>query len=117
MSACRTLDFRHACMPKWIMPAYVIVNTRVSDPVKIQQYRDLAQQSVHQYGGRYLVRGGPLDVLEGDYHPERLVVLEFDSLEQVRVWYASEAYQQAKAAREGIAQFDMIAVEGLAVPL
>jgi uncharacterized protein (DUF1330 family) len=104
-------------MPKWIMPAYVIVNTRVSDPVKIQHYRDLAQQSVHQYGGRYLVRGGPLDVLEGGYHPERLVMLEFDSLEQVQVWYASEAYQQAKAAREDIAQFDMIVVEGLAVPL
>lgn len=99
------------------MPAYVIVNTRVSDPVKIQQYRDLAQQAVHQYGGRYLVRGGPLLVLEGEYQPERLVVLEFDSLAQVRAWYASEAYLKAKAAREGIAQFDMIAVEGLDVPL
>ncbi|GGJ41140.1 DUF1330 domain-containing protein [Deinococcus roseus] len=99
------------------MPAYVIVNTRVSDPVKIQHYRDLAQQSVHKHGGRYVVRGGPLLVLEGEYHPERLVVLEFDSLEHIRQWYASEDYLQAKAAREGIAQFDMIAVEGLAVPL
>ncbi|GEM45990.1 DUF1330 domain-containing protein [Deinococcus cellulosilyticus] len=99
------------------MPAYIIVNTRVSDPTRIQEYRDLAQQSVHQYGGRYLVRGGPMLMLEGEYHPERLVVLEFDSLERIREWYASEAYQKAKAARDGIAQFDMIAVEGLDVPL
>ncbi|GGR35366.1 DUF1330 domain-containing protein [Deinococcus ruber] len=95
------------------MPAYVIVNTRVSDPIRIQTYRDLAEQSVKQFGGHYLVRGGFMRVLEGPYHPERMVLLEFPTVERAQAWYASAAYAEAKQAREGIAEFEMVLVEGL----
>jgi len=95
------------------MPAFVIVNTRISDPTRIQTYRDLAEASVKQFGGRYLVRGGVLSVLEGAYHPERMVLIEFPTLDRARAWYGSEAYAEAKQSREGIAEFDMVLVEGL----
>lgn len=91
----------------------MIVNTRVSDTTRIQTYRDLAEQSVKQFGGHYLVRGGRLRVLEGSYHPERMVLVEFPTLDLAEAWYASEAYGEAKQAREGIAEFDMVLVEGL----
>ncbi len=99
------------------MPAYVIVNTRVSDPTRIQTYRDLAEQSIKQFGGTYLVRGGQLSVLEGTYHPERMVLVEFPTLDRARAWYASEAYAEAKQARAGIAEFEMVLVDGLPEPL
>lgn len=95
------------------MPAYVIVNTRVSDPTRIQKYRDLAEQSIKQFGGNYLVRGGFLSVLEGSYQPERMVLVEFPTLDRAKAWYASEAYADAKQAREGLAEFEMVLVEGL----
>jgi len=95
------------------MPAYVIVNTRVSDPSRIQTYRDLAEQSIKQFGGTYLARGGPLSVLEGAYHPERMVLVEFPTLDRAQAWYASQGYAEARKAREGIAEFDMVLVEGL----
>ena len=95
------------------MPAYVIVNTRVFDPTRIQTYRDLAEQSVTAFGGKYVVRGGSLRVLEGSYHPERMVLVEFPTLDRAQAWYASEAYAEAKRARAGIAEFEMVLVEGL----
>ncbi|WP_019011962.1 DUF1330 domain-containing protein [Deinococcus aquatilis] len=95
------------------MPAFVIVNTRVTDPTRVQKYRDLAEQSVKQFGGKYLVRGASLSVLEGSYHPERLVLLEFPTVDQAEAWYSSEAYAEAKQARAGIAEFDMVLIEGL----
>ncbi len=95
------------------MPAYVIVNTRVSDPTRIQTYRDLAEQSIKQFGGHYLARGGDFSVLEGSYQPERMVLVEFPTLDRAQAWYASEAYAEAKQARAGIAEFDMVLVEGL----
>src|SRR5215472_11629271 len=64
-------------------------------------------------GGRFLVRGGELVVLEGDWQPPRLVMLEFEDLEAARRWYASEAYQEAKKLREGAASFRAIAVQGI----
>ncbi|GGL20246.1 DUF1330 domain-containing protein [Deinococcus radiotolerans] len=95
------------------MPAYVIVNTRVLDPTRIQQYRHLAEQSIQQFGGRYLARGGALSVLEGSYQPERMVLVEFPTLDRAQAWYASEGYAEARRARAGIAEFEMILVEGL----
>jgi uncharacterized protein (DUF1330 family) len=95
------------------MPAYVIVETNVRDAEAYERYKAAASEAVAAAGGRYAVRGGDLEVLEGDWTPARLVVLEFDDLEAAKRWYASERYQQAKALRDGAASLRMVAVEGL----
>jgi uncharacterized protein (DUF1330 family) len=94
------------------MPAYVIVETDVHDPERYEEYKALAAPAVAAAGGRYLARGGELAVLEGDWHPKRLVVLEFDDLEAARLWYASAEYGEARAVREGAATMRMVAVQG-----
>ncbi len=92
-------------------PAFLIVDAKSSDPQAIQRYRELAQVAVAQFGGRYVVRGGEYQVLEGDWRPERLVVVEFPSLEQARRFYDSPEYLAARAARAGVSSFDMLLVE------
>ena len=98
------------------MPAYVIVETDVSDPEQYEQYKTAASAAVTAHGGRYLVRGGEQDVLEGDWRPSRLVVLEFADLAAARRWYDSEQYRQARRLREGAAGIRMVAVQGVEVP-
>ena len=95
------------------MPAYVIVETDVSDPERYEQYKAAAPATIAAAGGRYLVRGGELAVYEGDWQPSRLVVLEFEDLAAARRWYESDAYQEARKLREGAAHFRMVAVQGL----
>ena len=94
------------------MAAYLVVDIKVKDPQKILEYRELAQSAVAKFQGRYLVRGGKCITLEGDWQPERLVVVEFPSLEQARQFYDSPEYLAARAARAGAADFDMLLVEG-----
>jgi uncharacterized protein (DUF1330 family) len=95
------------------MPAYVIVETNISDPVQYEQYKAASPGAVAAGGGRFVVRGGELAVLEGDWNPSRLVVLEFEDLEAAKQWYESETYQEAKQLREGAARLNMVAVQGL----
>lgn len=95
------------------MPAYVIVETDVTDPEQYEQYKAASPGAIAGGGGRFLVRGGELAVLEGDWRPPRLVVLEFEDLEAAKRWYESEAYQQAKKLREGAASFRAVAVQGV----
>jgi uncharacterized protein (DUF1330 family) len=95
------------------MPAYVIVETNVTDHERYERYRDAAPASIAAHEGRYLVRGGELAVFEGDWNPSRVVVLEFPDLETARAWYASEEYGEARKLREGAANLNMVAVEGL----
>ena len=95
------------------MPAYVIVETDITDPEQYEQYKAASPGAVAAGGGRFVVRGGELAVLEGDWHPSRLVVLEFPDLEAAKRWYESETYQEAKQLREGAAQLNMVAVEGV----
>ncbi len=95
------------------MAAYVIVQTEVTDPEKIKQYQALAPDIVARFGGRYLVRGGEMAVLEGDWTPPRLVVLEFPSLAKAKEFYNSPEYQEAVRVRTGAANFQMVAVEGI----
>jgi uncharacterized protein (DUF1330 family) len=95
------------------MPAYVIVETDVSDPEQYELYKDAAPASIAAHGGRYVVRGGEQSVLEGDWNPKRLVVLEFPDLETAKRWYESEGYGEARKLREGAATFRMVAVDGL----
>ena len=95
------------------MPAYVIVETDVTDPEPYERYRDVAPASIAAHGGRYLVRGGELAILEGDWNPSRVVVLEFADLETAKRWYDSEEYGEARKLREGAASLNMVAVEGV----
>ena len=95
------------------MPAYVIVETDVTDPAQYEQYKAASPAAIAAGGGRFLVRGGELAVLEGDWQPPRIVLLEFEDLAAAKRWYESEAYQAAKKLREGAASLRAIAVQGV----
>ena len=95
------------------MPAYVIIETDVTDAAQYEQYKAASPGAVQAGGGRFLARGGELAVLEGDWQPSRLVVLEFDDLAAARQWYQSEVYQEAKKLRDGAARLRMVAVQGV----
>jgi uncharacterized protein (DUF1330 family) len=95
------------------MPAYVIIETDVQDPEQYERYKAASPAAVAGGGGRFLARGGELAVLEGDWNPQRIVVLEFPDLETAKRWYESPGYQEAKRLREGAASLRMVAVEGL----
>jgi uncharacterized protein (DUF1330 family) len=93
--------------------AYVIVETDITDAAQYERYKAASPAAVQAGGGRFVVRGGELDVLEGDWQPSRLVVLEFEDLAAARRWYDSEVYQQAKQLRDGAARLRMVAVQGV----
>lgn len=94
------------------MSAYVIVDIVVHDPGRYEEYKRLAGPTVLQYGGRYVVRGGHTEKLEGSREPHRVVVLEFPTLGRAREWWNSPEYAPAKAIRLQVATSDMILVEG-----
>jgi uncharacterized protein (DUF1330 family) len=94
------------------MPAYIIVDIEITDPVQYERYKQLAAPTVGQYDGRYVVRGGAVEALEGGWEPGRLVVLEFPSVERAREWWESDEYAPAKAMRHASATSEMILVEG-----
>ena len=93
--------------------AYVIAQAAVTNPEQYEGYKALAGAAVAKYGGKYIVRGGATHLLEGDWAPPRLVILEFDSVEQARRFYDSPEYQAARQQRQGAAQMNMLVVEGL----
>ncbi len=95
------------------MPAFVIVEIEVRDPEAYETYRSLVPASLDAYGGKFIARGGATESLEGDWAPERIVVLEFPSLERARQWWASPEYRDAKAIRMRAARTRMIAIEGV----
>ena len=95
------------------MAAYVIVETNVTDPEQYEQYKAASPAAIAAGGGRFLARGGELAVLEGDWTPPRLVLLEFEDLEAAKRWYESEIYQEARKLRQGAASFRAIAVQGV----
>ena len=95
------------------MPALIIVDIEVTDPVRYEDYKKAASASIAAHGGRYLVRGGASEVLDGDWTPRRLVVLEFPTVEAAKGWRSSPEYAEAKAIRESCAHSNMIVVEGV----
>ena len=94
------------------MPAYIIVDIEVTDPTRYEQYKHQAQETVQAFGGRYIVRGGAAEQLEGTWTPARLVVLEFPDTDAARAWWSSDAYRPARALRNETARKNMILVEG-----
>jgi uncharacterized protein (DUF1330 family) len=95
------------------MPAYVIFDIHVDDPDAYAPYREPAGASVEQYGGRYIARGGAAEVLEGDWDVDRLVILEFPSMDQARAWYRSREYQEVVSIRHGASHGRGVLLEGL----
>lgn len=95
------------------MPAYIIVETDIHDPEQYEQYKAASPGAVAAGGGRFVVRGGELAVLEGDWQPSRLVVLEFPDLDAAKAFYESESYREARTLREGAATLRMVAVQGV----
>ena len=94
------------------MAAYLIADVEVTDPAAYDQYRQLVSSTVDAYGGKYLVRGGPFDKLEGGWTPNRLVVLEFESVERAKQWYESEEYKPVREIRHKAAISNVLIVEG-----
>jgi uncharacterized protein (DUF1330 family) len=95
------------------MPAYVVANIDVHDKDGYEEYKKLAPASIAQYGGRYLARGGTCEVLEGEWTPKRLVILEFPTAARAREWWASTEYAPASAIRRKTAEGDLVVIEGL----
>ena len=93
------------------MTAYVLADIDVTDPARYEDYKALADPSVEQYGGRYAVRGGTVQVLEGDWPTGRFVVLEFPDADSARRWYSSAEYSKARAVRQEAATARLLLVE------
>jgi uncharacterized protein (DUF1330 family) len=96
-----------------IMPAYVVVDVERTDLERAARYSELSGPSVERHGGRFLARGGATRVLEGEWDPERLVVIEFPSANAAQAWYDSEDYQEARAVRRGAGTWRMVVVDGV----
>ena len=95
------------------MPAYVIASvTEAHDAEALAEYRRRNTAAVEAHGGRFVVRGGEMEVLEGDWSPVRLVVMEFDDMDAARAWYESEDYQAAIPIRQGASTTGIVLVDG-----
>ena len=95
------------------MAAYIIVDVEITDPVKYAAYIRVVPPTIAAYGGRFLVRGGKTETLEGSWIPKRVVVLEFPSVELALAWWDSEQYRDPKTLRQSASITDMILVEGV----
>ncbi len=94
------------------MAAYVIVEVSIDDPLEYEEYKKLTPAAVAAYDGRFIVRGGQTVSLEGDWDPERIVVLEFPTIDRAKEWWSSELYATAKLIRQRTAKTKMIIVQG-----
>ena len=95
------------------MSAYVIVDITVTDPERYEDYKKLAPPAIAAYGGKYVVRGGKSEKLEGNWEPNRIVILEFESTKKAKEFINSPEYREARALRHETASSNVIVVEGL----
>ena len=95
------------------MAAYLVVQISVKDQDEFEKYKVMATPVISAYGGKYLVRGGAMTSLEGDWKPERFIIVEFESSERAMQWWNSKEYEEAKNLRQRIATTLMILVEGV----
>lgn len=94
------------------MAAYIVVQVEVHDPVAYAEYRKGVPATLAPYDGKFLVRGGKVETLEGDWMPERFVILEFPSVARAKEWWASPEYRAIVDIRYRNASSRMIVVEG-----
>lgn len=95
------------------MAAYILVDARISDQAQYERYRADAPAVIAKYGGRYLVRGGATTVLEGDWQPHRVVVLEFPTVDAARRFYDSPEYRALRTIRQDAVSMSIFVVEGV----
>ncbi|HWP46207.1 MAG TPA: DUF1330 domain-containing protein [Candidatus Limnocylindrales bacterium] len=95
------------------MAAYVIAQIHITDPTLYEEYRKLVPPTLEKYGGRFIIRGGKVETLEGNWQPQRLVVLEFESVERAKQWYNSPEYTKAREIRQKASTGNVIMVEGV----
>jgi uncharacterized protein (DUF1330 family) len=95
------------------MPAYIIVDVEITDPEQYEAYKKLTPASLVPFGGKFIVRGGNVETLEGDWKPGRIVVLEFPDYENARNWWNSEEYTYARSVRQYAANARIIAADGV----
>ena len=95
------------------MAAYVVAQDEITDPEGFARYREMVPAIIERFGGRFIVRGGKAEALEGDWEPARLVIIEFDSVERAKTWWSSEEYAEAKALRQRTANTTLTVVEGV----
>ena len=95
------------------MAAYIIVEIEITDPAGFEEYRKQVPPTIEQHGGKYIVRGGPCETLEGDWKPKRIVVLQFDNMERAKAWHSSREYAEPRKLRHRTAKTRMILVEGM----
>jgi uncharacterized protein (DUF1330 family) len=95
------------------MPAYIIVEVHIHNEVEYEDYKKLTPASLLPFRGRFIVRGGETESLEGTWQPKRIVVLEFPTKEAAKDWWASNEYAPAKALRQRTATTNMILVQGV----
>ena len=95
------------------MPAYVIANVEITDPATYERYRKDVPATIEKYGGRFVVRGGATEVLEGSFVPKRIVVLEFPSVERAKAWWSSPEYRPLLELRQSASRGDLFVVAGV----
>jgi len=96
--------------------AYLVADIEITDPAGYAEYRKTVGASIAAFGGRFLTRGGAAEVVEGNWNPKRLVIVEFPTMERLRAWYASPAYAPALALRKGSAVSNLVMTEGVPEP-
>ena len=94
------------------MAAYVIVEVSIQNHKEYEEYKKLTPAAVGAFDGKFIVRGGQTETLEGDWQPERIVVLEFPTVERAKEWWNSEIYSKAREIRQRAAKTKMIVVQG-----
>ena len=95
------------------MAAYILAEIEVMDPVGYEEYKRMAPASIELYGGKYIVRGGPSECLEGEWASKRLVILEFRDRDRARAWWDSKEYRAARDLRQRTARCSMMLVDGV----
>jgi len=95
------------------MAGYVIAEVNVTDPEKFEVYRGQVGATIEKYDGKYVVRGGATETVEGDWNPQRLVIVQFENVERAKEWYYSQEYSGPKELRHQSANTNVVFVEGL----
>ena len=95
------------------MAGYAIIHNAVTDEALYAEFREQAAATIEQYGGRYLVRGGAAEAVDGDWVPDRIVVVEFASVTQAKAWFNSPEFAEAKQIRTQCADAIVVIVEGV----
>ena len=95
------------------MSAYIVAEVTVTHEEQMKAYREWSTRAMQEFGAEVLVRGGRVEPLEGDWHPQRVVLLKFKDLATAQAYYTSETYTRAREVREGAGSIRMFAVEGV----